>query len=76
MRLRDEVFRNFINSLLASELLSKEDLVEVLDGFDGVDGVIEQSFYISACEELGRYSAKNNDIKYICSFLKTKLYSL
>lgn len=70
MHSRGEVFRGFINTLLVSELLSKEDLVELLDEFDGVEGVIEQSFFISAYEELGRHLAKNNDIRNVCLFFE------
>lgn len=55
MHSSDSVFIDFAECLISLRLISLGQLVEVLDEFDGVVGVVENKLYISAYEEIARH---------------------
>ncbi|WAJ36024.1 hypothetical protein OU800_15525 [Pseudomonas sp. GOM7] len=65
-----DFFKEFIDWLMGLSIVSSEEIDDFLSCLDGVDGVIEDGFYISAFEELGRGLAKNRDLHFLEGFLK------
>ena len=64
-----KVFSGFVSWLLSLRFFSEEQLLEILEEFDGVQGVIKNNLYISAYEEVARYFARLQSLEeMICFF--------
>lgn len=66
-----KIFASFVSRLLSLQLLSEEKLCDVLEEFDGVRGVVEESLYISAYEEIARYLARVNPFEEMVIFFES-----
>ncbi|WDH24458.1 hypothetical protein [Pseudomonas chlororaphis] len=66
-----KVFAGFVNWLLSLCLVSEEKLLEILEEFDGVQGVIENNLYISAYEEIARYLAHLRSFEEMIFFIES-----
>ncbi|WP_148558654.1 MULTISPECIES: hypothetical protein [Pseudomonas] len=71
MHLSAKVFTGFVNWLLSLCLFSEDRLLEVLEEFDGVQGVVESNLYISAYEEIARYLAHLRSLEEMISFFES-----
>ncbi|MGI0120123.1 hypothetical protein [Zooshikella sp. RANM57] len=58
----DKMFQQFIEWFISLAFVSQGDLDAALEEFGGVSGVIENEFYVSAYEELGRTLANKVDL--------------
>jgi hypothetical protein len=65
-----KVFSGFINWLISLGFLTEEQLLDVLDEFGGVPGVLESCFYISAYEEIARYLAHLKSLDEMVCFVE------
>lgn len=65
-----DFFKGFIDWLMGLSIVSSEEIDGFLNCLDGVGGVIEDGFYISAFEEIGRGLARNRDLHFLEDFLK------
>ncbi|MDH0288475.1 hypothetical protein N7414_05065 [Pseudomonas sp. GD04087] len=52
-------------------LFSKEKLAEILEEFNGVEGVVDDGLYISAYEEVARYISHQIAIDEMADLLKS-----
>jgi hypothetical protein len=63
-----KVFTEFVSFLLGGREFSEIQLSEILEEFDGVGGVIEGGFYISAYEEIARHLARKKSLDEMIAF--------
>ncbi|WP_210558775.1 MULTISPECIES: hypothetical protein [unclassified Pseudomonas] len=70
MLLADECFKLFIQWLISLPFFSVGALERALEEFGGVDGVIENSYYISAYEYLGCALVQENSFELILEFFR------
>lgn len=70
MLLVDECFRKFFLWLGSLPFFSPEALEASLQEFGGVDGVVEKSYYISACEALGCALVQGNSFFCVLDFFR------
>lgn len=68
MLLADECFKRFVLWLVSLPFFSVESLERALEEFGGVDGVIENSYYISAYEYLGCALVQENSFDCVLDF--------
>jgi len=66
-----KVFFDFVDWLRSLQLFSEAQLNEVLEEFDGVQGVVENGLYISAYEEVARYLARSKSLDEIICFVES-----
>ena len=66
-----EVFIGFVKWLLSFDLISEEELLDVLEEFYGVQGVVESNLYISAYEEIARHFAHLRSIEEMILFVES-----
>ncbi|WP_421547636.1 hypothetical protein [Pseudomonas sp. QD4] len=70
MRSSPKVFAVFVSWLLSLRLFSEAQLCEILEEFDGVQGVVKSNLYISAYEEIARYLAHARSIEEMILFVE------
>lgn len=70
IRLSDELFEEFLQLLSSSGLLSVESLEMALSDLGGAQGVVENAYYISACELLGSALVSGNTFQSVLTFFK------
>ena len=70
MLLVDECFRKFVLWLVSLPFFSAEDQEASLKELGGVDGIVENSYYISAYEFLGCALVQKNSFEHILEFLR------
>jgi hypothetical protein len=70
MLLVDERFRKFVLWLTSLPFFSAEALEASLKEFGGVDGVVDNSYYISACESLGCTLVQRNSFGSVLNFFR------
>ncbi|WP_108097474.1 hypothetical protein [Pseudomonas sp. GV071] len=66
-----KVFAGFVGWLLSLRLLSEGKLLEILEEFDGVQGVVKSNLYISAYEEIARYLAHLRSLEEMICFVES-----
>ncbi|WP_084335683.1 hypothetical protein [Pseudomonas indica] len=66
-----DAFLGFIKWILSLHLFSEERLAEILEEFNGIQGVVENDLYISAYEEVARYMSRIMSSKEMVGFLKS-----
>ncbi|MBD9679975.1 hypothetical protein IB274_24930 [Pseudomonas sp. PDM18] len=71
-----EAFLKFISWILSLQLFSSEQLVEILQEFNGVEGVVNDELYISAYEELARYVSHKVSIDEMADLLRASVNEL
>ncbi|GFM66843.1 hypothetical protein PSCICM_00770 [Pseudomonas cichorii] len=71
-----EVFVGFMGFLISLRFFSEGDLEEVLEEFDGVQGVLDEGFYVSAYEEVARYIARSISIEDAVFFVGSNIEKL
>ncbi|MGY1447582.1 hypothetical protein [Pseudomonas gessardii] len=71
MHSSDKVFTGFVSRLLSLRLFSEEQLLEILEEFDGAQGVVESNLYISAYEEIARYLARFQSLDEMICFVES-----
>jgi len=70
MLLVDERFRKFVLWLTSLPFFPAEALDASLKEFGGVDGVVDNSYYISACESLGYTLVQRNSFENVLNFFR------
>ncbi|QVM93094.1 hypothetical protein JYG34_08775 [Pseudomonas entomophila] len=65
-----KVFAGFVSWLLSLRFFSEEKLLEMLEEFDGVQGVVRNDLYISAYEEVARYLARLQSLEEMIYFVE------
>ncbi|WP_339438336.1 hypothetical protein [Pseudomonas sp. EA_15y_Pfl1_P104] len=70
MLLADECFKRFVVWLVSLPFFSAEVLEDSLQDLGGVDGIIENSYYISAFESLGRALVQKNSFECVLEFFR------
>lgn len=65
-----KVFTSFVSWLLSLRMFSEEQLLQILEEFDGVEGVVENNLYISAYEEIARYLAQFKSLEELVCFVE------
>jgi len=65
-----DYFKSFVSRLISLGILSQEAVDYFLLALGGVDEVIEDELYISACEELGRGISRNHDFRFVVKLFK------
>ncbi|NWE20408.1 hypothetical protein [Pseudomonas sp. P7548] len=70
MLLADECLKRFVLWLVSLPFLSAEVLEDSLQDLGGMDGIIENSYYISAYESLGRALVQENSFQSILEFFR------
>ena len=65
-----KVFAGFVSWLLSLRFFSEEQLFEMLEEFEGVQGVIRDNLYISAYEEVARYLARLQPLEEMICFVE------
>lgn len=71
MLLADECLKRFVLWLVSSSFLSAEVLEGSLQDLGGMDGIIENSYYISAYESLGRALVQRNSFQSVLEFFRS-----
>ncbi|MCS4249660.1 hypothetical protein [Pseudomonas sp. BIGb0164] len=70
MFLADECLKRFVLWLVSLPFLSAEVLEDSLQDLGGMDGIIENSYCISAYESLGRALVQENSFQSILEFFR------
>ncbi|GFM59937.1 hypothetical protein PSCICG_10970 [Pseudomonas cichorii] len=71
-----EVFVGFMDFLISLRFFSEGDLEDILEEFDGVQGVLDEGVYVSAYEEVARYIARSISIEEAVFFVESNIERL